>query len=177
MSEDVSFRNLIQRVRSGDGEAAAELVRCYEPTIRLMVRRRLTDPTLRRLFDSMDICQCVLASFFVRAASGQYELDEPGQLLRLLAAMARNKVASEALKQRAARRGLHRIKPGGLAGSSSSTPGRPRARRWPVKTCSGRFAAASRRKSGGWPSSAAWAEPGLRSPAMAAAAPTASGCN
>jgi RNA polymerase sigma-70 factor (ECF subfamily) len=44
----------------------------------------------------MDVCQSVLASFFVRAASGQYELDRPAQLLRLLVIMARNKLVSEA---------------------------------------------------------------------------------
>ena len=32
---------------------------------------------LRRLFDSMDISQSVFASFFIRAALGQYELDRP----------------------------------------------------------------------------------------------------
>jgi DNA-directed RNA polymerase specialized sigma24 family protein len=56
----------------------------------------------------MDICQSVLASFFVRAASGQYELDRPRQLLNLLAAMARNKLVKAAKKQRAARRDYRR---------------------------------------------------------------------
>jgi RNA polymerase sigma-70 factor (ECF subfamily) len=56
----------------------------------------------------MDICQSVLASFFVRAASGQYELDQPEQLSRLLVAMARNKLASAARKQRAGRRDFRR---------------------------------------------------------------------
>src|SRR5262249_36832779 len=63
-----------------------------------------SDPHLRRAFDSMDICQSVLASFFVRAASGQYDLDEPGQLRRLLVGIARNKVAFQARRQRAKRR-------------------------------------------------------------------------
>ena len=34
-----------------------------------------------------------MASFFIRAASGQYELDSPEQLQKLLAAMAKNKLA------------------------------------------------------------------------------------
>jgi RNA polymerase sigma-70 factor (ECF subfamily) len=122
MPDDVSFRDLIQRIRAGDGGAAAELVQGYEPTIRMMVRRRLTDPALRRLFDSMDICQSVLASFFVRATSGQFELEEPQQLLRLLAVMARNKVASQAQKQAAARRDLRRLKPGGLEAAEVADP-------------------------------------------------------
>jgi RNA polymerase sigma-70 factor (ECF subfamily) len=39
----------------------------------------------------MDICQSVLASFFVRAAVGQFELDRPEPLVGLLIGMARNK--------------------------------------------------------------------------------------
>ncbi len=104
MLEDASFANLIGKVRAGDAAAAAELVRLYEPTIRVIVRRRLTDTAARRLLDSTDICQSVLANFFVRAAAGQFELDTPDQLLRLLATMARNKLASHVRKQRARRR-------------------------------------------------------------------------
>jgi RNA polymerase sigma-70 factor (ECF subfamily) len=104
MSEENAFRDLVRRVRSGDEQAAAELVRRYESTIRLVVRRRLTDPRMRRLFDSMDICQSVMGTFFAGAAAGQFELDTPEHLLKLLATMARNKLTSHARKQQAARR-------------------------------------------------------------------------
>jgi RNA polymerase sigma-70 factor (ECF subfamily) len=109
VSEEETFQELIRRVRAGDAQASTELVRRYEPAIRLAVHVRLTDPGLRRLVDSLDICQSILASFFVRAASGQYELDTPGQLLRLLTTMARNKVVHQAQKQRAARRDYRRM--------------------------------------------------------------------
>jgi RNA polymerase sigma-70 factor (ECF subfamily) len=99
MSENNAFRDLIRRVRAGDQQAAAELLRRYEPVIRRTVRVRLVDRRLGRLFDSMDICQSVLGSFFVRAALGEYELDEPAQLLKLLARMVRHKVATQARKQ------------------------------------------------------------------------------
>jgi RNA polymerase sigma-70 factor (ECF subfamily) len=115
MSDEPSFRDLIARVRSGDEHAAAELVRRYEPSIRRAVRFRLTDPRLRRTCDSMDVCQSVLLSFFVRAASGQYDLDTPEQLLRLLTTMARNKLLNQARHQRAARRAAG-IEPNGLDG-------------------------------------------------------------
>jgi RNA polymerase sigma-70 factor (ECF subfamily) len=104
MSDEVPFADLIQRVRKGDGAAAAELVRRYEPAIRRAVRFRLTDPRLRRTLDSMDVCQSVMASFFVRAASGQYDLDTPEQLLRLLTTMARNKLLNSARHEHATRR-------------------------------------------------------------------------
>ena len=113
MSEGPSFRELIGRVRGGDQQAAAELVRRYEPAIRRAVRFRLTDPRLRRTCDSLDVCQSVLLSFFVRAALGQYDLDTPEQLLRLLTAMARNKLLNQARAQQAARRD-GRVVAGGL---------------------------------------------------------------
>jgi RNA polymerase sigma-70 factor (ECF subfamily) len=114
MAEEVSFTDLIQRVRAGDEEAAAELVKRYEPAIRIAVRVRLTDPGLRRFLDSMDICQSVLANFFVRAAAGQFDLDKPERLLKLLVTMARNKVTNYALKEQAARRDQRRVQKGGL---------------------------------------------------------------
>ena len=92
MADEPVFLELIRRVRAGDAAAAEELVRHYEPVLRRMVRVRLVDARLRRLFDASDICQSVLASFFVRAALGQYELRNPDDLLKLLATMARNKV-------------------------------------------------------------------------------------
>jgi RNA polymerase sigma-70 factor (ECF subfamily) len=108
MSEAQTFRDLMQRVRGGDEEAATELVRRYESTIRLTIRVRLEQSDLRRLFDSMDICQSVLGNFFVRAASGQFELDTPEQLVKLLVTMALNKLINHAKQQRAARRDYRR---------------------------------------------------------------------
>src|SRR5271170_4076204 len=92
------YPEFIRRIREGDEQAAEELVRRYEPEIRLEVRGwlRLRNPGLRRVFDSMDICQSVLASFFARAAVGDFDLDEPPQLIRLLVGMARKKVAEQA---------------------------------------------------------------------------------
>jgi RNA polymerase sigma-70 factor (ECF subfamily) len=89
------FAEFIRRIRLGDERAAEELVRRYEPEIRLEIRTRLRlrDQRLRRVFDSLDVCQSVLASFFVRAAVGEFDLDDPSQLVRLLVGMARNKLA------------------------------------------------------------------------------------
>lgn len=101
------FDLLIHRVRAGDHDAAAEVVRLYEPAIRRAVRFRLADAHLRSQLDSIDICQSVLRSFFVRAASGQYDLETPEQLLGLLATMARRKLISESRRQRSQRRGGH----------------------------------------------------------------------
>jgi RNA polymerase sigma-70 factor (ECF subfamily) len=117
MPEAPTFEELIRRVRAWDQEAAAELVRRYEPAIRRAVRFRLANAGLGNLLDSMDICQSVLRSFFVRAASSQYDLETPEQVLRLLTAMARNKLASQARKQHSLRRDNRRASAIGDAGS------------------------------------------------------------
>jgi hypothetical protein len=119
MPENDAFMDLIRRVRGGDEQAAIQLVRDYEPVIRLEVRLRLVDPRLRRFFDSMDVCQSVLASFFVRAASGQYDLDRPENLVKLLVVMARKKVALEARKERAQRRDHRRIQALGVGAAEA----------------------------------------------------------
>jgi RNA polymerase sigma-70 factor (ECF subfamily) len=112
MTDEADFATLIERVRAGDEEAAAVLVQRYEPAIRRAVRIRLTDAHLGRVLDSMDICQSVLASFFVRAALGQYELKAPQQLLQLLATMARHKLADQVDREHAGRRDSRRLEPG-----------------------------------------------------------------
>jgi RNA polymerase sigma-70 factor (ECF subfamily) len=107
-----AFADFLERIRAGDEQAAAELIRRYEPVIRREVRMRLTDPTLYRLLDSMDICQSVLFSFFVRAAAGQYELRRPEDLLNLLVTMARNKLASQARRVRSRPSDARRVRGG-----------------------------------------------------------------
>lgn len=111
MDIESSFNELIKRVRSGDEFAAADLVRLYEPEIRREVKFLLRDQSLRRHFDSMDICQSVLGSFFIRASLGQYDLERPEQLLRLLVSMTRNKLTDAVRRQstmsRSTRREIH----------------------------------------------------------------------
>jgi RNA polymerase sigma-70 factor (ECF subfamily) len=111
MAESEPLGSLIPRVRAGDAQAAAELVQRYEPVIRSRIRvwLRMQDRRLRRVFDSMDVCQSVLASFFVRAAAGQYDLDQPEQLVGLLVRMAQHKLAHQVSKQQAQRRDVRRV--------------------------------------------------------------------
>ncbi len=107
------FPELIRRVRLGDASAAEELLRLYEPMIRLRIRTwlRLRNPELRRAFDSMDICQSVMGNFFVRVAAGQFDLGEPAQLLGLLTVMARNRLGREVKYHQSMRRDIRRTQP------------------------------------------------------------------
>src|SRR5579885_1685941 len=124
MAEDASFRDLMGRVRAGDPQAALQLVRDYQWAIRLQVRVRLTQPDLRRLLDSMDVVQLVWASFFARAAAGQYELDDPKRLLNLLITLAHNKLLDEAKGLRRKRRGEGQVV-GGLPAAAEPADPRP----------------------------------------------------
>jgi DNA-directed RNA polymerase specialized sigma24 family protein len=109
----ISFRELIAKVRAGEAGAAQELVERYEPAIRRAVRFRLAGSRLARFLDSLDICQSVLASFFVGASDGRYDIVEPEQLLKLLVAMARNKLACQSRAQHRQRRDVRRIEAAG----------------------------------------------------------------
>ena len=99
---------LMQRITEGDHAAAERLVQQYEPEIRRAVRVRLTDPRLRRVLDSGDVCQSVFANFFVRAAAGDYDLSQSGELASLLVAMARNKLLDHVRKLRSLKRDQRR---------------------------------------------------------------------
>ncbi len=109
VSESETFVDLLKRVRAGDQAAAADLVRQFEPELRRAVRVRLSDPRLRRFIDSIDVCQSVLANFFVRVGVGEFDLRQPEQLLHLLMVMARNKLRDKARRQQAVRRDQRRI--------------------------------------------------------------------
>jgi RNA polymerase sigma-70 factor (ECF subfamily) len=125
MSEQGPTGTLIDRIRAGDAQAAAEFVRTYEPVVRsrLRVWLRMQDARLRRVFDSVDLCQSVLASFFVRAASGQYDLDQPDKVLALLVQMARNKLANLVSREQSQRRDVRRLREAGPPDREPVDPG------------------------------------------------------
>src|SRR5262245_57225033 len=103
------FRDLMRRVRAGDEVAAAELVHHFEPELHRVIVRRLSRLKLHRVLDVLDVCQSVLATFFSRAVAGQFQLEAPADLSRLLVTMARNRVLDEARRYRAELRDERRI--------------------------------------------------------------------
>jgi len=109
MTGSHNFSELLTRVRQGDGDAAFVLVQRYESAIRVAVRTRLSDPRLRRQFDSMDVCQSVLASFFLHVAAGSYQLNDPRQLVALLVKMAQHKLGMRVRGEFRQRRDARRI--------------------------------------------------------------------
>src|SRR5436305_920725 len=98
MPPDPAFREMIGRLRAGDPSAAAELLKHYEPEVRRYIRVHLMSPRLHRFLDSGDIFQSVLAAFFVNVVDGQFDLEEPEQLIKLLVTMAHHKIVDYARK-------------------------------------------------------------------------------
>jgi RNA polymerase sigma-70 factor (ECF subfamily) len=94
--ESEHFAQMVAALRLGDASAVQALLKGYEPYIRRVVRMRLHDTNLVRLFDSMDICQSILTSFLVHAADGDFRLGSPEDLRNLLVRMALNKLATRA---------------------------------------------------------------------------------
>jgi RNA polymerase sigma factor (sigma-70 family) len=105
MIQEQTFDNLLERIRQGDTQASEDLVKQYETEVRRFVRYRLSSGKMRRFLDSLDICQSVFANFFFRVTQGQFELQDPTQLRKLLIAMAGNKLMDHFRKQGTARRG------------------------------------------------------------------------
>ena len=120
-----TFPELLQRACAQDETAATELVQIYEPELLRYVRFRLTDPTVRRFIDSLDVCQSVLATFFIHLRAGTLrELPTaPRQLAGMLAAMAKNKVVDKVRKSQAERRGGGRAVIDGADPSTHPAPG------------------------------------------------------
>jgi RNA polymerase sigma factor (sigma-70 family) len=108
MDATPDFAEFMRRVRGGDEAAARELIEQYENELRIIARVRMRDPLLRGVLDSTDVCQSVLANFFVRAALGEFELQTPQDLLNLLSVMVRNRTIDHVRAQQADRRGVER---------------------------------------------------------------------
>lgn len=113
MHEREQFAEFIRRIRTGDDLAAEELVQQFEPIIRRELRLKMTDRRMGRAIDSVDICQSIWSSFFLRTAAGQYDLETPKQLINLLMSMTNNKLASQARRQHREKRDVNRLDAGG----------------------------------------------------------------
>ena len=97
-AESELLASWIEGIKAGNQAAAAELVRHYEPEVRRFVRFRLNDPRLRRLIDSVDVCQSVMVRFFQGIQAERLSVEHPLQLLKLLTTMARNSLLDHARK-------------------------------------------------------------------------------
>ena len=96
--DQLELQKLLERVRSGDEEAARELLQHFEPHVRRVVRSRLPQ-TMRSRFDSMDFVQSVWGDFFPKLRGGDIAFDTPQQLAQFLTRVALGKVSKERRRQ------------------------------------------------------------------------------
>jgi RNA polymerase sigma factor (sigma-70 family) len=92
------LQELLRGIQAGDDAAAAEFFRTYEPHVRRVIRARMRIPGMRRVSDSSDLCQIVLASFLVGSAVGRYQVEDSEAMKKLLARIAANRVIDLARK-------------------------------------------------------------------------------
>lgn len=115
----------ISRIRSGDEEAARELLRRYEAKVRLVVRRQLPK-LLRSRFDSLDFLQSVWGSFFHRVRTGPTDIEDEPNLVAFLAWAARNKVVDQYRRSSSRKHDMRREEPlwegGGSARDLEASP-------------------------------------------------------
>jgi RNA polymerase sigma factor (sigma-70 family) len=92
MTETDSFLDLIDRARQGDQQALGDLVRRYEPEVRMVARLRLGS-ALRPHLDSIDLVQSVHHSLMVGLRQNRFDITTPQQLVALALTIVRRKAA------------------------------------------------------------------------------------
>lgn len=106
--EENSFANLVRDVRAGKSDAVDMLIEQYESAIRREIRFALLDAHLQRMVDESDICQSVMMRFLVKLWTGDFDLQSSEDLVNLLKAMVRNRVADARKYWTAQRRDVRR---------------------------------------------------------------------
>jgi RNA polymerase sigma factor (sigma-70 family) len=91
-----SFKELMDRVKAGDQQAAFQVALGYGPVIRQIARRLIDRMRLRRFFDSTDIVQSVLFHFFKEVKKDKFTFADPADLAHLLMVMVHNRVIDKA---------------------------------------------------------------------------------
>jgi RNA polymerase sigma-70 factor, ECF subfamily len=104
---DLSFENLMTRLRAGDEAAAAEVFRRFTHRLIGLARARL-DHLIRRKVDPEDILQSVYRTFFSRHAEGGFILDSWDSLWGMLTVITVRKCDYRRKYFRAARRDVGR---------------------------------------------------------------------
>jgi RNA polymerase sigma-70 factor (ECF subfamily) len=107
-----SDRTLLERIRLGSQDAAAQLYLRYAQRLRDLARAQCSADLARRV-EVEDIVQSVFGSFFRGASQGYYDIPAGEELWKLFLVMALNKIRAKALYHRAAKRDVRRTLGGG----------------------------------------------------------------
>jgi RNA polymerase sigma-70 factor (ECF subfamily) len=84
---------LVDRLNRGDLDAVEQLVRDYEPYLRVLVRHALPAP-LRTRLDSCDVVQSVWVQVLRRLRQGAWQVTDRASLRMLLITVARRRLVS-----------------------------------------------------------------------------------
>lgn len=106
MSDLHSDRSLLGLWRTGDEQAAQQLFDRYAERLVRLAGRHLSQRMTRRV-DPEDVVLSVFRTFFVRARDGQFTLEGPDDLGKLLTRMTLIKVLRQVQRHRAARRDVN----------------------------------------------------------------------
>jgi RNA polymerase sigma factor (sigma-70 family) len=86
---------LVERLRSGDPQAAEELFVRYAQRLTCLAEQHLSRTLAARL-DGADVVQSVFRTFFRRSAAGEFHIDSSAELWRLLVQITLRKARAHA---------------------------------------------------------------------------------
>lgn len=107
MAEDVAFQALMERLRSGEPDAARQIFHRFERRLIALARSRMSAP-IRQKLDPEDLAQSVFKSFFRRQSREPADLNSWDGLWTLLTVITLRKCGFRARHYRAQRRDLQR---------------------------------------------------------------------
>src|SRR5205823_4289317 len=107
MADETSFAEMMERLRLGDGPAAAQIFDRFAGRLVGLARSRIHG-LLRQKVDPEDIVQSVFRSFFLRQSEGRMEVGSWDSLWGLLVVITLRKCGRCVEYFHAARRDIHR---------------------------------------------------------------------
>jgi len=103
MPDSPSERSPLEALQAGDEDAARQLFDRYAEQLVILARRRISQRLASRI-DAEDIVQSVFRTFFHRARQGQFHLEEPDDICKLLARITAHKTFRQIAFHRRAKR-------------------------------------------------------------------------
>jgi RNA polymerase sigma-70 factor (ECF subfamily) len=97
----IQLENVVRRLNEGDLSAAEEIFRIYEPYLRMVVRRRLSQE-LRTKFDSVDIVQSAWADLWNGFRQARWKFADPVRLRGFLVKATLNRLIDHVRQHRQA---------------------------------------------------------------------------
>ncbi len=107
MDSEITFDEVMRRVRAGDGEAETALFQQYVRRLIGLAARQFDD-SLRDRADVELVVLSACKSFFLRNRRGEFHVDDWGELWSVLAMITLRKCADRVRHLRAARRDVNR---------------------------------------------------------------------